>query len=317
MMKPSRALLADLEELVPGGVLRAVSLVDVSRWKIGGIADVIIRPESPEQVQALRQYFYRNNIHHIVIGMTSNLLFSDEGLRVPCIQIGNRMSKVDILGGVVQAQAGAWVPGLARKVQKAGFAGAEHICGIPGTIGGLICMNGGSQRKGIGSSVVEVTSIDEAGGLHFRKADQCRFGYRESVFQRNGEIIVNAALDFKRAPDPKLVRREMIDILSSRRRKFPQKLPNCGSVFKSDPAFYDKYGTPGAIIEKLGLKGFRIGGAVVPDVHANFIVNVGNASASDVISVIQSIKSSAEDQLGVMLPVEVCYVNQFGQIKAL
>jgi UDP-N-acetylmuramate dehydrogenase len=317
MMEAPRTLLAELEKLVPGGISTRVSLADISRWKIGGIADVIIRPESSEQVQALRQYFYGNGVHHIVIGMTSNLLFSDEGLRVPCVQIGSRMGKVNILDGVVQAQAGAWVPGLARKIQKAGLTGAEHICGIPGTIGGLICMNGGSQRKGIDSSVLDITSVDEAGNLRVRTADQCQFAYRESVFQRNCEIIVNAALRYEKASDPKIVRREMVNILSSRRRKFPQKLPNCGSVFKSDPALYDQYGTPGAIIEKLGFKGFRIGGAAVPDVHANFIVNEGNASASDVTSIIRLIKLAAEDKLGVSLAVEACYINQHAQVEYL
>ena len=190
-MSVPRTMVTDLERLVPGGISTAVPLSEISRWKIGGIADVIIRPESPEQVQALRQYFFRRNVHHIVIGMTSNLLFADEGLRVPCVQIGSCMGKVDILDDVVQAQAGAWVPGLARKVQKAGLTGAEHICGIPGTVGGLICMNGGSQRKGIGSSVLEVTSIDEVGNLHVRKADQCDFAYRESCFQRHGGAARN------------------------------------------------------------------------------------------------------------------------------
>jgi UDP-N-acetylmuramate dehydrogenase len=175
-MALSAAMLADLERLVPGGIFTSVSLAGISRWKIGGIADVIIRPESPEQVQALRRYFYQNNVHHIAIGMTSNLLFADEGLRVPCIQIGSRMGKIDICDGLVQAQAGIWVPGLARKIQKAGLIGAEHICGIPGTIGGLICMNGGSQRNGIGSSVLQVKSVDELGDLIVREAIDCKFG---------------------------------------------------------------------------------------------------------------------------------------------
>src|SRR5690554_6518757 len=119
MMAVTGPMIAELERLVPGCVSKGESLSDISRWKIGGIADVIIRPKSPEQVQALRRYFYQNGIHHVVIGMTSNLLFSDDGLRVPCIQIDNRMGRVTISGSIVTAEGGAWVPGLARKVQKA------------------------------------------------------------------------------------------------------------------------------------------------------------------------------------------------------
>lgn len=317
MVTVSQAMIADLENLVPGGVLTNVSLAEISRWKIGGPADIIIRPESPEQVKILRRYFYQNSIHHVVIGMTSNLLFSDDGLRVPCIQIDNRMGKVEVSSCIVTAEGGAWVPGLARKIQKAGLAGAEHICGIPGTIGGLICMNGGSQRKGVGSSVVEVTSIDEVGDEVRRTAADCQFAYRESVFQRNNEIVVKVVLRFDQSRDSREVRREMREILSSRRNKFPQKLPNCGSVFKSDPALYEKYGTPGAIIESLGFKSHQVGAAIIPDLHANFILNLGGASASDVISIIRSIKSEAQGRLGVVLPVEVGYISQSGKLEHL
>jgi UDP-N-acetylmuramate dehydrogenase len=227
------------------------------------------------------------------------------------------MGKIDICDGLVQAQAGIWVPGLARKIQKAGLIGAEHICGIPGTIGGLICMNGGSQRNGIGSSVLQVKSVDELGDLIVREAIDCNFAYRKSVFQYNREIVVSVVLRFDKSPSYQVIRQEMLKILSSRRKKFPQKLPNCGSVFKSDPALYELYGAPGAIIESLGFKGYRIGQAIIPDIHANFILNLGGASATDVISIVQTIKLRAKDKMGVTLPVEICYLNQLGQIQAI
>lgn len=316
MMIVSKAMIADLEKFVPNGVSENVLLAEISRWKIGGSADVIIRPKSPEQVQALRRYFYQNSINHIVIGMTSNLLFSDAGLRVPCIQIDNRMGNVDISNGIVNAQAGAWVPGLSRKIQQAGLSGAEHICGIPGTIGGLICMNGGSQRKGIGGSVVEVTSIDEVGERNTRTANECQFAYRESVFQRNNEIVVKTVLRFEKTLDSKAaVRREMLKILSSRRRKFPRKLPNCGSVFKSDPAMYEDFGPPGEIIEKLGLKGVRVGDAQVSPDHANFIVNKNRATSNDVLDLMGLIKRKVESETGCTMNVEVLYLEQDGKLR--
>lgn len=316
-MSLHKKLLSDLERIVPYGIEIDVPLAEISRWKIGGKADVIIRPESPDQVKALRQYFYKRDIKHVVIGITSNLLFADEGLRTPCIQIGSRMGKVAIKDDMVTAQAGAWVPGLARKIQKAGLSGAEHICGIPGTVGGLICMNGGSQRKGIGSSVVEILSIDECGVDRVRSVNECNFSYRNSIFQKNNEIIVDTLLKFEKATKPALVRREMIEILTSRRNKFPQNYPNCGSVFKSDPKLYEKYGTPGAIVERLGYKGYRNGGALIPDLHANFILNFENASAADVISIIKSIKLKAKEQLDVSLESEVFYITQFGDTVIL
>lgn len=315
-MAASTAMLADFERLVPGGISTNVPLNEISRWKIGGNADVIIRPQSPEQVKALRQYFHQRGIHHIVIGMTSNLLFADEGLRVPCIQIDNRMGKVTIDNGIVTAEAGAWVPGLARKIQQAGLTGAEHICGIPGTIGGLICMNGGSQRKGIGSAVIKVTSIDETGVEHVRTAEECQFAYRQSIFQCNNEIIVKTALKFSNAENPSAIKNEMLKILADRRRKFPRKQPNCGSVFKSDPAMYSEIGPPGQAIEKLGFKGYRIGDAMVSPDHANFIVNAGDARADDVLLLIAEISKAVQHAYSQKIHAEACYISPNGTVSA-
>jgi len=131
-------------------------------------------------------------------------------------------------------------------------------------------MNGGSQRKGVGESVVSVTAVALDGGLLNFDNQACSFGYRWSVFQNNGAVIAIVKLQFKRAHERSKIRREMLKILHERSRKFPRKLPNCGSVFKSNPTMYSEFGPPGAIIERLGLKGYKIGDAVVSTQHANF-----------------------------------------------
>lgn len=308
----SNGWIRDISKICPGSVFQQVELSKLSRWRIGGIADVVIHPRTREEVQALRQYFYQNGIHHITIGMTSNLLFADEGLRVPCIQIGNEMGEAYINGNVVTVQAGAWVPGLSRRIQRAGLTGAEHICGIPATIGGLICMNGGSQRKGIGSSILDVTSIDSSGEKHLRRADECLFSYRGSIFQTNNEVIVESRLRFDFAENSVAVRRTMLEILADRRRKFPRE-PNCGSVFKSNPDMYAKIGPPGAAIERLGLKGLQCGGAKVSLHHANFIVNAGGATASDVLALVYKISDAVKTATGYSIEAEVRYVDQYGR----
>lgn len=312
----SKAMLSDIQILVPGGVNKNVSLSEISRWRTGGLADLIIKPSNPKQVASLRRYFYENGIRHIVIGMTSNLLFSDEGIRVPCIQIDSRMGQMSCIDGIVTAQAGAWVPGFARQVQKAGFLGAEHICGIPGSIGGLICMNGGSQRKSIGTSVVEVSSVNEKGEEVLRCNEQCHFSYRNSIYQKNSEIITFAKFGFNKAIDSKVVRREMLVILSQRRKKFPQKSPNCGSIFKSDPSLYTQLGAPGSVIEKLGFKGKRLGDAIVSPQHANFIINTGAARSRDIAELIYQIQVAVFDKTGFMLESEVQFVSPMGDIQA-
>lgn len=306
--------IAELSALCPGGVEQDVDLSAISQWRIGGRADLVLRPSSTSEVSALMQWFAVHNIRPVVIGLTSNLLFDDKGLRVPCIQIGARMGDVRIKDTKVYVQAGAWVPGLARRLMQAGLGGAEHICGIPGTLGGLVCMNGGSQRKGIGRSVIEVESVTMAGQIRQRGAEDCNFAYRQSIFQTNGEIITAAMMQL--APrDRADLRDEMRTILAERRRKFPRKEPNCGSVFKSNPEMYAEIGPPGAAIERLGFKGRRMGGALVSPRHANFIVNTGGATASDIISLIVEISDAVEAKTGHRMEAEACFVHTDGTIQ--
>lgn len=310
----SKKNIAALEQLCPGGVAQRVSLAQLSQWRVGGLADVIASPTSTQQVAALRRFFNEAGIAHLVIGQTTNLLFADEGLRSPCIMIGSRMSGVTMTAENIYAQSGVWVPNLARQAMKAGLTGIEHICGIPGTLGGLVCMNGGSQRQGVGSSVSVVQSVDSAGVIRKRKLNECGFSYRSSVFQSNDEIVTDVQLQLKRGCKP-LIRHEMLEILAERRHKFPRRQPNCGSVFVSDPALYDQYGPPGRIIEYLGFKGHTVGGAKVSERHANFIVNIGNARALDILTIISEIRAATERYMGRPLVSEVRYVSQDGKIR--
>lgn len=293
-----------------------IDLSKLSRWKIGGIADCIVRPGSTDQLAAIVRLLKSHHVPYVVIGATSNLLFSDEGLRAVAIQIGAEMSAIQIFGHQVWCQAGVWVPGLSRKLAQEGLSGAEHICGIPGTVGGLVCMNGGTQRKGIGDHLSRVLAVTPEGDIKHYDRSQCQFAYRSTVFQENGAIITEAEFEFPDRHSSRAIRREMLGILQSRRRRFPQKLPNCGSVFKSNPAMYAEVGPPGAIIERLGFKGYRIGGALVSLQHANFIVNEGAACAVDVINLIREIQQAVQDNTGYRMEVEAKYITNFGKVWA-
>ena len=303
-----------LQHISPGGVLRDLDLSNLSRWRIGGKADCIVRPSGIEQLSAVIRYLKGHSIPYVVVGATSNLLFSDKGLRVPCIQFGERFSRISVEGEVVTAEAGAWVPCLARRIMGAGLTGAEHICGIPGSLGGLICMNGGSQRKGIGDSLIDVVSVDMNGALVHRAAEDCAIEYRGTVFQGNNEVIALARLKFDRTERKNSVRQAMLRILTERRKKFPQKLPNCGSVFKSNPNMYDAIGSPGSVIERLGFKGRTVGAACVSAHHANFIVNEGGARAVDVLELINCMQETVFNVTGYRMEVEARYVSPRGQV---
>lgn len=307
-----RINVAELNKICPGGVLKNISLAEISQWGVGGKADILIRPSTTKQIADLRSWFFRNNIHHFTIGSTSNLLFSDEGLRAPCVQLGNRLSQLTIYSNMVHAQAGVWVPSLARRLMLAGLTGGEHICGIPGTLGGLVCMNGGSQRKGIGSNVVSVESVDTTGNIFHRFASECNFSYRNSIYQANNEVITSVTLKFSKGQLSN-IRQDMLAILADRSRKFPRKLPSCGSVFKSNPEMYAEIGSPGLIIEKLGFKGRRQGGAQVSLQHANFIVNTGGATANDILKLIAEISLEVKNSTGHSMDPEAFYVTPHGE----
>ncbi|MFC4260094.1 UDP-N-acetylmuramate dehydrogenase [Marinobacter lacisalsi] len=284
----------------------------MSRWRIGGLADVVVEPASLEELVKLRRWLNVQKLPHVFIGSTSNLLFSDRGLKVICVRLGERLAGYSVEGTRVSAEAGIWVPGLARIVMKAGLTGIEHTCGIPGTLGGLVCMNGGSLRNGIGDVIDKVTSVAADGSVKVRNRQQCAFSYRSSVFQTTDEVVASATVQLTPG-ELSTIRRTMLRILAQRRRKFPLKQPNCGSVFVSDPAMYDRFGPPGKIMEDLGFKGVACGGAAVAESHGNFIVNRHQARAEDVLSLIRDMKQAARDRTGEDLKVETIALDEFGQ----
>ncbi|CBL44122.1 UDP-N-acetylmuramate dehydrogenase [gamma proteobacterium HdN1] len=289
-----------------GKLYENADLRQCSRWRIGGRASLLVEPSSIDALASLKQFLCAKQIPHLVIGDGANLLFDDAGVEGVVIRLGKSLSGIRVDGDLLSVDAGVWVPRLAHASLLAGLTGLEHIVGIPGTVGGLVCMNGGSQRRGIGDNVVDVTAVDGNGDVIRLDASECGFAYRTSRFQSG---LTVAACTLRLQPgDKKAIRREMLEILHSRRTRFPLKLPNCGSVFVSNPAMYDLVGPPGKAIELVGLKGVRRGGARVSPQHANFIVNEGNASSTDVLTLIADIRSEVHKQTGYWMESEVRYV---------
>lgn len=282
-------------------------------WRIGGPADFLVEPASWNQLALLLRYTSDNGIPAIVIGKGSNLLFHDDGLRGVVIKIGRNLSRLTVSGTTVQVESGVSAARLARTTGLAGLSGLEHIIGIPGTLGGLIVMNGGSQRKNISDAVAEVTTMDRQGRARTLSREECGFGYRCSRFQDENCVVTGATMSLVPRPRDAILK-EMLENLRERRRRFPLTIPNCGSVFKSDAATYATVGTPGRIIEQLGLKGLRIGDAMVDMKHANFIVNTGSAKAVDVLRLVASICGRIEDALGISVLCEVKCVDVYGHI---
>ena len=307
------SLLEELSLLDVGLCTFAAPLADYCTWRIGGPADLLVEPQTIAQIQRLRRFAHQHALPLVTIGQGSNLLFSDAGVRGIVLRLASRFSRLRIKEERIEAEAGAWVPGLARQAQQAGLTGLEHIVGIPGTIGGLVLMNGGSQRQSIGDLVERVTLISREGEIQELNAAECDFSYRHSALQDSGGVVVAVELSCPRG-DRRKIRQAMLADLRERRRKFPLRLPNCGSVFLSTAAMHASVGPPGRIIEEAGLKGLRVGKAEVSRRHGNFIINCGGASACDVLTLITAIRAHVRHAIGFELDCEVRYVTPAGEI---
>lgn len=311
------AAVSALNGLIQSQAQIDISMANISNWKVGGNARVLVRPKNKEEVIAIRKFITEHQLPLLVIGNTTNLLFTDENIEAVLLQIDGEFSEVQQDGNVLVAQAGIWVPKLARFALQTGLSGIEHTCGIPGTIGGLIVMNGGSQRKGISDNVLYVKTIDSLGNLKFYNKDDCQFAYRSSIFQQLDEIIVEVGLQLEPVINKKAMHLEMLSILHSRSKKFPRKMPNCGSVFVSNPAMYERYGPPGKVIEECGLKGLKKGEASVSPNHANFIVNNGEAAAEDILHLINAVRDKVYQNTGYLMKVEPKFVTAAGEIREI
>ena len=306
-----------LAELAAEKVGRVVFNEDLSQhnsWKIGGTADLFIEPDNAEQIALVLRFAFKDGVPLVVIGQGTNLLFDDAGVRGVVLKIGSQMAGIQINGEKIVAEGGAWVPQLARQSMRAGLSGLEHSIGIPGTVGGLVMMNGGSQRKGIGENIVNVTIVDKTGQLQQLTQAECDFSYRHSALQGTGCVVVSVELNCP-VGEVKEVRREMISDLRTRRHKFPRKLPNCGSVFLSTAEMHATVGPPGKIIEDAGLKGLLIGQAEISPQHANFIVNLGGASSQDVLLLIAHVRKIVKEKYSFNLDCEVRHVTPQGDIQ--
>ena len=293
----------ELNNLAPGRVRADESMRKHTSWRIGGPADLFVEPENSEELGQVIAYANNRGIMVMVIGAGSNLLVSDAGIKGIVIKLGTGMSKVTCSGNEITAEAGARLADVGTAAKKAGLGGFEFSVGIPGTVGGAIVMNAGVNGADIGNLVKQVVLVSPAGETLTRGKDSLAFGYRESILQREPAILTEAT--FSCYPKEKtIIQAETDAFLSRRKTSQPLRCPNAGSVFKNPPVE-----AAGRLIDAAGLKGIRIGGAQVSALHANFIVNLGNASAGDVAALIDRIQSEVRSRFGVDLQPEIRFAG--------
>lgn len=308
--------LTRLEEQDVGIIRYDECLANHCTYAIGGPAAALIEPSSVAQLMQLRCLIHSMKLPWTVLGGGSNLLCPDEGFPGIVIKLGAAMSQMHLTGSKVTVQAGLSAARLATGTAIAGLDGLSHIVGIPGTLGGLIAMNGGSNGHSISEYLTQIETVNETGQHRIWTTGESRFGYRSSRFQTTNEIISGAIFIL---PDGQ--RQHLIEtfrsVLRKRRSKFPLGQPNCGSVFMSTPEIYDTFGPPGKVIEDTDLKGVRCGDAEVSRCHANFIVNTGRATAAQVIALVSRVRHAVYQRTGLKMPCELRYLFPDGSIRPL
>ena len=279
-----------------------VPLADFTTWRVGGPAQWLLEPTTVNDTLEALQWAQHNQIPCRVIGAGSNLLIHDDGLTGLTLSLRKLQgATVDADSGVVEALAGEPIPTLARRAARAGLDGLAWSVGIPGTVGGAAVMNAGAQGGCTADCLESVRVAPLEGGDSFELGrDQLAFDYRHSRLQEEELVVLSARFRLDPGHDPDEITRITSGNLSHRTSTQPYTQPSCGSVFRNPEPL-----KAGRLIEGLGLKGSRIGGAEVSTLHANFIVNTGAATAADIDQLIQRVLQQVEVAHAVRLHPEV------------
>ena len=267
-------------------------------YGLGGAADYFIAPKTVKQLKEVVRRCANNNIRIYVMGFGSNLLISDEGLRGAVIKLeAEQFSQIEFDGEEVTAWAGAELSKLVLTCVEKGLSGIEALTGIPGSVGGAVKMNAGGNFGDFGSTVETVTLMDSDGNVFEKSKPELVFDYRRTNI--TAKFILSARLKLNES-DSEQIMRTVKEIWIYKKNNQPLNTKNSGCIFKNPQG-----GSAGALIDRAGLKGLRIGGAVVSEKHANFIIAEKECTSSDVMRLIETIKEKVKEQFDVDLELEV------------
>jgi len=286
-----------LKKMEIGDVIENEPLANHTTWKVGGPADLFVIPDNREKLELAMQHIRAAAVPWFVIGRGSNLLVRDGGFRGVVLSL-ERLNGVRFMGQRLAAEAGCSFVRVAVLAAQMGLGGLEFAGGIPGSVGGAVYMNAGAHGSDVSQVLEEVTVLTENGPARFAR-DQMEFDYRTSRLQHEPGIVVEAVFSLKPA-DRAEIMEKMRQYRLKRLNTQPLNLPCAGSVFRNPPGDY-----AARLIESAGLKGKTVGGAQVSRLHANFIVNVGHATANDILTLIAECQEIVREKFGVQLHTEV------------
>lgn len=267
-------------------------------FRIGGPAKYIFMPKNTEEIKEVIDYCKANNEKYMILGNGSNVLVSDNGYDGIIIQIYNELNKIEVKDNRIYANAGALLSKIAAVARDNGLGGMEFAAGIPGTLGGAIVMNAGAYGGEMKDIVCYVDVLLADGSVRRYSGEEMEFSYRHSIIDKD-KIVIGAeiVLDYE---DKDIISEKMNALKEARVSKQPLEYPSAGSTFKRPEGYF-----AGKLIDDCGLRGYKVGGAMVSEKHCGFVINYENATFEDVVTLMQDVSSTVYDKFGVRLEPEV------------
>ena len=274
-------------------------------FRVGGPADVLLCVDSVEKLSGLIHILKQTQSPYMILGNGSNILVSDRGYRGLMIRLTGEFDSITIRGNELEAGAGALLSKVSGQAALAGLTGLEFAGGIPGSPGGAVIMNAGAYGGEMKMVITGVRLMDESGNVFTKSCDEMEFGYRTSLAKKEGLIVLGATMQLESANE-KDIRDTMNDLAAKRKEKQPLEYPSAGSTFKRPEGYF-----AGKLIQDAGLSGYRVGGAMVSTKHCGFVINAGDASASDIYALMQVVEAKVQETFGVTLEPEVILIGDF------
>ena len=278
-------------------------LSEYVNFKVGGPADILLIPNSKEQVIKSIKICKENNIPFYLIGNGSNILVRDGGFRGVVLSLKN-VKNIYVDGEKIEAECGVMLKEVSDKAIENSLTGFEFACGIPGTIGGAVFMNAGAYDGEISKVIESAEVIDENCDIIRLSREELDFGYRSSLVMKKGYTVLSAVFKLEKG-QVKTIKELIEDLTNKRESKQPLEYPSAGSTFKRPTGYF-----AGKLIQDAGLKGYSIGGAAVSEKHSGFVINKGNATAKDITDLIKHIQDEVKKQFGVDLHPEVRIIGE-------
>ena len=279
-------------------------------FRIGGPADYFVTPNSPEEVALTILFCKQNNLPYYIIGNGSNLLVGDYGIRGVILQVGDHFDQVsfnELENGKVRVTAGAGIllSKLAATIARQSLTGFEYASGIPGTLGGAVTMNAGAYGGEMKHNIVSASVITEEGQFKVLSKEELELGYRTSIIQKKRYVVMEATFEFEEG-NPEDIKAKTEELSTKRREKQPLEYPSAGSTFKRPEGYF-----AGKLIMDSGLRGFQVGNMMVSDKHCGFVINMGNGTATEAMTLIEEVQRRVYEQFGVRLEPEVRLIGEF------